>query len=77
MIPEDQKIEILQRMFEVTNLQKQSSENIIYYIWHTPADKIDNEYLSKKKRELNIEVERWDAYFAEVCKTLNNIGNSL
>ncbi len=62
LIPEAHKAMVLQRMFEALNLQKYCNENIIYYIWRTPADKLDAGHLAEKKKELSGEIERWEAY---------------
>ena len=48
------------------NLQKYCNENIVYYLWRTEPDKIDSAYLLEKKKELNLELERWESYLKEV-----------
>ncbi len=48
------------------NLQKFCNDNIIYYIWRTSADKLDQAYLADKKKELNNELERWETYLSQV-----------
>jgi hypothetical protein len=53
-------------MFEALNLEKYCNEKIIYYLWETPADKIDQTYLSEKKTELNKELQRWEDYLSQV-----------
>lgn len=67
LIPSDlnKKAKILQRMFEALNLQKFCNENIIYYYWFTPADKLDNELIKERKKLLNIEMQRWETYLKE------------
>lgn len=65
LIPDDNKSLVFQRMFEALNLQKYCQENILYYIWRTPADKLDKDYLEQKKKELNVEIARWEAYLVQ------------
>ena len=62
LIPDESKAVVLQKAFEALNLQKYCQENIIYYIWRTPNDKLDENYLADKKKELNKELERWEHY---------------
>ncbi len=69
LLPEESMAIVLQRAFEALNLQKICNENIIYYIWRTPSEKVDIEYLKEKKAELKIELERWDKYLTQVNKS--------
>jgi hypothetical protein len=66
LIPEDKKILVLQRLFEALNIQKFCNENIIYYIWRTPNEKIDQQYLKDKKKDLTDELARWESYLTQV-----------
>ena len=51
---------------QAVNLQKYVNENIVYYVWNTPKEKVDPAHLEAKKKELNTELERWNNYLAEV-----------
>lgn len=53
-------------MFEALNVEKYCNENIIYYLWSTATDKIDQSYLKEKKNDLNNELKRWEDYFRQV-----------
>jgi hypothetical protein len=50
-------------------LQKYCNDNIVYYVRRTKQDKIDQDYLVEKKKELNLEIQRWENYLSQV-KTL-------
>jgi len=56
---------VLQRAFEAQNLQKYCNENVIYYIWHTPKEKVDTAHVTEKKKELNTELDRWEQYLTQ------------
>jgi hypothetical protein len=58
-------------MFEALNVEKYCNENIIYHIWATPQDKINQSYLNEKKKELNKELQRWEDYFNQVKYHIN------
>jgi hypothetical protein len=47
-------------------LQKYCNDNIVYYVWRTKSDKIDQDYLVEKKKELNLEIQRWENYLSQV-----------
>lgn len=67
LIPQESKSKahVLQKAFEALNLQKYCNENIVYYLWKTASNEIDQAYLSGKKKELNKEFERWETYLNE------------
>ncbi|RNA03871.1 glutathione S-transferase A-like [Brachionus plicatilis] len=65
LIPKESQPSILQRTFEALNLQKFCNENIVYYVWRTPIEKQDGSLLIQKKKDLNVELERWENYLAE------------
>ena len=50
------------------------NENIVYYVWHTPKEKVDQAHLDAKKKDLNTELQRWESYLGEV---MNSVKNSL
>ncbi|KAK7480655.1 hypothetical protein BaRGS_00028127 [Batillaria attramentaria] len=56
---------VLQRMHEVQNLHKALIEQIVYYIWRTKPEDINQETLATKKKEAREELERWEAYLKE------------
>ena len=47
-------------------MQKYCNENIVYYMMRTQPEKVDNAYLLEKKKELNLELERWESYLKQV-----------
>lgn len=51
---------------KAVNLQKYCNENLIYYLWRTPSEKVDKVYVDEKKKELNKELERWETYLEQV-----------
>ena len=46
-------------------MQKFCNDNIVYYVWRTKAEKLDQENLVEKKKELNAEIQRWETYLKE------------
>nr|UOU03286.1 glutathione S-transferase [Brachionus rubens] len=65
LIPKEDQAQVLQRAFEALNLQKYCNENIVYYVWFTPVDKRDPQHLALKKKELNVEIQRWEDYLTK------------
>ena len=55
---------VLQRMYESENLKDKGGRNIMYYIWRTPKEKIDEKYLEEKYKELSEEVQIWEDYLS-------------
>ena len=53
-------------------MQKYVNENIVYYIWNTPKEKVDQAHVEAKKKDLNTELERWNNYLVEVNLALLN-----
>ena len=49
-------------------MQKFCNENIVYYLWFTPAEKQDKELLEQRKKDLTKELQRWEQYLNQVKK---------
>jgi len=57
-----QQARILQRMYEADNLLQKGPKNIMYYLYLTPKEKIDEDHLVAKRKELADELKIWEAY---------------
>ncbi|XP_046546334.1 glutathione S-transferase A-like [Haliotis rubra] len=55
---------VLQRIFEVSNVDSNLITNIIHYRFRTDKDKLDHELLATKYESLRTELKIWDGYLA-------------
>ncbi|UJR25197.1 hypothetical protein I4U23_006550 [Adineta vaga] len=59
------RAQVIQCIFDSIRLQKIGSENVIYYIWHTPQERYDFDLLKKRKETLVNELIRWNKRLKE------------
>ncbi|CAF3622757.1 unnamed protein product [Rotaria sordida] len=66
-LPQDPylRAQVLQCTFDSLRLQKFGSENVIYYIWHTPPERYNIDLLNKRKEILVDELIRWNNRFKQ------------
>ncbi|CAF4586941.1 unnamed protein product [Rotaria sp. Silwood1] len=59
------RAQVLKCTFDSLRLQKFGSENVIYYIWHTPSERHNIDLLNKRKGVLVDELIRWNNRFKQ------------
>ncbi|CAF1120504.1 unnamed protein product [Adineta steineri] len=70
------RAKVLQCTYDSLRLQKFGSEDVIYYIWHTPPERYDINLLKKRKETLVNELIRWNNRLkGQNQETLYAIGN--
>ena len=56
---------MLQRMHEVASFQKNTIEEVVYYMWRTKSEDRNEETLKTKKKTAADEFLRWEAYMEQ------------
>ncbi|XP_045165511.2 glutathione S-transferase A-like [Mercenaria mercenaria] len=61
----DERAEVYQRMFETTNVQSNISEKLVYYLFRTKKEDIDEKILKEKTDNAREELNRWNTILGD------------
>ncbi|XP_046376848.2 glutathione S-transferase A-like [Haliotis rufescens] len=66
LLPDDnaQRARVLQRVFEVSNVDSSIITNLVHYRFRTPKDELDEELLKTKYEAVRTELKKWEDHLA-------------